>query len=127
MAEGAEGEVRARRTRIHFSSVVELAATDFPFSYLGDRTIRKSSFALALAFLAAIVWLGFRIDQPHAAENAPPAAKQWEYRVYQNRGDLPEGDLNALGKEGWENCGFATAPLSPTVSRMTLVFKREKK
>jgi hypothetical protein len=62
--------------------------------------MRKSTFILALSFLAALVWLGAQ-RSPHAAENAKPI-DTWEYRV---ESDYSQGNLNQLGKQGWEICG----------------------
>jgi hypothetical protein len=69
--------------------------------------MRKSTFALALSFLSAIVWFGSQLNQPHAAEDAKPARQKWEYRVDILQGrSVPQEQLNRDGEDGWELCAI---------------------
>jgi hypothetical protein len=70
--------------------------------------MRKSTFAIALPFLAAIVWFGSQLNQPRAAEDAAkPAIQKWEYHC-QDNGEIDQAALNNLGEKGWEACGIST-------------------
>jgi len=80
--------------------------------------MRKTTLILALSFLAAVVWLGAQLNQPRAAENAKPIADTWEYRV---ESDYEKGNLNQLGKQGWEICA-ATIDLN----KVPIVFLKRR-
>ena len=49
------------------------------------------------SFLAAIVWLGSQLNQPHAAEQEKPAAQKWEYQISWGLGPDGAAVLNKLG------------------------------
>ncbi len=84
--------------------------------------MRKSTFAIALVFLATIVWLGLQGNQPQAADNAKPAAQKWEYKVVESNLEFKDADLNAIGDKGWEICGLDFN----LQAHNTVVFKRPK-
>ena len=76
--------------------------------------MRKSTFALALSFLAAIVWLGSQLNQPRTAENAKLAVQKWEYSLIHGFGGGPNDDrLKTAGERGvgsGRNSSQATPP-----------------
>ena len=84
--------------------------------------MRKSTFALALAFLAAIVWLGSQLNQPHAAEGGKAEGQKWEYQISWRVNNDDTVSLNKLGDQRWEMCGAAIQPRGDAV----LFFKRSK-
>ena len=83
--------------------------------------MRKSTFAVALVFLAVVVWFGLQGSPPRAAE-AKPAVQKLEYRHLSWNATVLEGQtLNELGDQGWEFCGTVRGD-----NYTSLIFKRPK-
>ena len=84
--------------------------------------MRKSTFALALSLLVAIVWLGLQGNQPRAADDAKPQRQKWEYLLDRVDSQFIKADyLNKKGDQGWEFCGLAGGSVE-----WSCVFKRPK-
>ena len=93
--------------------------------------MRKSTFALAVSFLAAFVWFGAQLNQPRAAEDAAkPASQKWEYRWQQSE-HASAASLNEIGEQGWEACGVSTETRNQngttTDSHTYVLLKRAKR
>ena len=85
--------------------------------------MRKSTVAVALVFLAVVVWFGLQGSPPRAAE-AKPAVQKLEYRIV-NWGLISAGKtLSDLGDQGWEICGVV--PDTRATSDAAVIFKRSK-
>ena len=84
--------------------------------------MRKSTFAIALSFLAAIVWLGSQLNQPRTAENAKPAVQKWEYLLFHGFRGPSDDRLKTAGEKGWEACGIA--PDGSTTENVIVLLKR---
>ena len=86
--------------------------------------MRKSTFAVALVFLAVVVWFGLQGNSPRAAD-AKPTIRKLEYlrKFWHDLDATQDGQikgLNELGGKGWEMCGMVPyGPQDPLV-----VFKR---
>jgi hypothetical protein len=67
--------------------------------------MRKSTFALVIALMVAVAWLGVQGNQPRAADDIKQSGPKWEYRVeelnFSDRGGT-KSLLNELGNGGWE-------------------------
>ena len=86
----------------------------------------KSAFAFAVLFLAVITLIGFRPNEPRAAENVKVPAQKWEYKVYRTD-ELNDGQwLNGLGESGWEAVGVAIRSTSNDTEKSVVLFKRQK-
>jgi hypothetical protein len=95
-----------------------------------EAAMRKSTFALAVSFLAALVWFGAQLNQPRAAEDAGKhAIQKWEYRWQQSENTSP-ASLNEMGEQGWEACGVSHQTQNQngttTVSVTYVLLKRQK-
>jgi hypothetical protein len=89
--------------------------------------MRKSTFALVIVLMVAVVWLGTQRNQPRAADDIKQSGPQWEYRVeelnFSDRGGT-KGHLNELGNGGWELITVHTSGQNNWIAYS--IFKRPK-